>query len=272
MLFRITSDVHMEQFYHQTVPADKDWAAYAVPEHADDSESVLILAGDICEFQYIMFYAKMFKRLAARFKAVVYVPGNHEYCGAGHTPYGPKTFFYFKELLRKYGKIHLLDNSSVTIEGTKIYGASLWTNYDNNPVAALTCSRMWDYRHGMEDNNNSPRLAVPNDYINRHNHARTKLTEELAKGEELVVVSHFAPSHKSIHERYKEAQPQELNYHFVNNMDEEIGAHPQIKLWIHGHTHTQFDYMIEKTRVICNPRGFPDEDTGHIGELDFIEV
>jgi hypothetical protein len=39
-------------------------------------------------------------------------------------------------------------------------------------------------------------------------------------------------------------------------------SHPQIKYWIHGHTHTHFDYKIGECRVICNPRGYPNENTG----------
>jgi hypothetical protein len=32
--------------------------------------------------------------------------------------------------------------------------------------------------------------------------------------------------------------------------------HPQIKLWTHGHTHHEFEYVIGETKVVCNPRGY----------------
>ena len=32
------------------------------------------------------------------------------------------------------------------------------------------------------------------------------------------------------------------------------------KLWVHGHTHSSFDYNIHGTRVVCNPRGYEDHD------------
>jgi Icc-related predicted phosphoesterase len=32
------------------------------------------------------------------------------------------------------------------------------------------------------------------------------------------------------------------------------------RLWIHGHTHTSFDYMIGDTRVVANPHGYPGEN------------
>ena len=30
-----------------------------------------------------------------------------------------------------------------------------------------------------------------------------------------------------------------------------------VDLWIHGHTHNNFDYEVNGTRVVCNPRGDP---------------
>ena len=38
-------------------------------------------------------------------------------------------------------------------------------------------------------------------------------------------------------------------------------------LWIHGHTHTFFDYRAGGARVICNPRGYPGEATGFRPDL-----
>jgi hypothetical protein len=26
-------------------------------------------------------------------------------------------------------------------------------------------------------------------------------------------------------------------------------------LWIHGHTHDSFDYLVGPTRIVCNPKG-----------------
>jgi hypothetical protein len=31
---------------------------------------------------------------------------------------------------------------------------------------------------------------------------------------------------------------------------------PSVSLWIHGHTHESFDYVVNSTRVVCNPRGY----------------
>ena len=28
-------------------------------------------------------------------------------------------------------------------------------------------------------------------------------------------------------------------------------------MWFHGHTHDTYDYMIDQTRILCNPKGYP---------------
>jgi hypothetical protein len=72
-----------------------------------------------------------------------------------------------------------------------------------------------------------------------------------------IIVSHHTPSFQSIHPKYI-GNP--VNKSFSNNLDEEILAMKKPpKLWIHGHTHDSFDYMIGETRVICHPRGYRGE-------------
>ena len=34
----------------------------------------------------------------------------------------------------------------------------------------------------------------------------------------------------------------------------------QPQLWVHGHIHTSSDYLIGRTRVVCNPRGYHPSD------------
>lgn len=67
-----------------------------------------------------------------------------------------------------------------------------------------------------------------------------------------VVITHHAPSRRSIHPRYDGAL---LNASFVSNAEHLFDAGP-VDLWVHGHTHDSFDYTLGETRVICNPRGY----------------
>lgn len=81
-----------------------------------------------------------------------------------------------------------------------------------------------------------------------------------------VVVTHHAPSLKSIKGDYKEDL---ISAAFASNLKDFIlRTHPN--LWIHGHIHEPSDYYIGKTRVICNPVGYPGENlVGFKKELIF---
>ncbi len=67
-----------------------------------------------------------------------------------------------------------------------------------------------------------------------------------------VVITHFAPSRKSISPKF-EGSP--VNACFVSDLEPQI-LRWQPELWVHGHTHGSFDYKVGKTRVVCNARGY----------------
>jgi len=71
-----------------------------------------------------------------------------------------------------------------------------------------------------------------------------------------AVITHFAPHPKSIAPAYADHP---ANAGFVLDLEAMMG---RAALWIHGHTHTAFDYEVRGTRVVCNPRGYPGEPTG----------
>jgi len=89
--------------------------------------------------------------------------------------------------------------------------------------------------------------------------------------QKFVVVGHHAPSKASTHPRY--AKEELMNGGYSSSLDEYIMDHPQIKLWTHGHTHEDFDYMVGSTRVVCNPRGYDGyEDRADRFKLKYMEV
>ena len=51
-------------------------------------------------------------------------------------------------------------------------------------------------------------------------------------------------------ERYKKDP---ITAGFASNFDPLVA---QADIWIHGHTHTSMDYMVEDCRVLCNPCGY----------------
>jgi hypothetical protein len=101
-----------------------------------------------------------------------------------------------------------------------------------------------------------PSTFCPEDAVPEHK-AMIEYIRTVIEGkfdEKFVVVGHHAPSRQSTHPRYQHDAL--MNGAYSSSLDEFILDHPQIKLWTHGHTHEDFDYMIGTTRVFCNPRGY----------------
>ena len=79
-----------------------------------------------------------------------------------------------------------------------------------------------------------------------------------------VVVTHHLPSVESVPPRFMGSN---MNAFFVCDMTAYIHR-GRPKLWIHGHTHDSFDYRVNGTRVICNPRGYAKDGVNENPRFD----
>ena len=82
----------------------------------------------------------------------------------------------------------------------------------------------------------------------------------------IVVVGHHSPCKQSTKPQYEKDVI--VNGAYSSDLTEFILDHPEIKLWTHGHTHHEFDYMIGSTRIVCNPRGYD----GYEGQADNFKL
>ena len=69
-------------------------------------------------------------------------------------------------------------------------------------------------------------------------------------------MSHHSISPLSVSKKYAELPS---NAAFVSDLSAWMSAPWAPTLWVHSHTHEAFDYRINKTRVIVNPRAYPNE-------------
>lgn len=229
---------------------------------------VAVVAGDLCEGveDAITFLA----RTISLAMPVVYTLGNHEYYGE----YFEEARSTARALAERTANIHLLDDNEIVIDGVRFVGSTLWTNYKlfshgerAQQIAAMgTAGRlladhsqilMKPAQTGFIARNFSPR-----DALTLHEQGVTFLDQALARPHDgpTVVVTHHAPHLKSVARRFA-SDP--LTPAFVSDLSSLIDRR-QPELWIHGHTHHPFDYLIEPlegttTRVICNPRGYLNE-------------
>ena len=256
-----------------------------------DNANVLILSGDICVVKDLPhsdskkgdISRKFFRMCALRFPHVLYVMGNHEHYHGDFATSGK----IIKEELAQYANVHLLDQETKVIDDITFIGGTLWT--DMNKEDGITLYHMKDmmndfrcitngaretyYRNSAGNSYVRTARFTPDDAVEDHKKMLEyiKIMVEGKHDQKVVVVGHHAPSKLSTHPRY--AKEEIMNGGYSSDLSEFILNHPQIKLWTHGHTHEEFDYMIGSTRIICNPRGYINyEDRADKFTLKTVEI
>ena len=277
MKVAIASDLHLEF-------GDLD---IQNPDQAD----VLILSGDILVARdmvehdpYLTLgleyrsnrYHNFMQRCSEKFAHVIYVMGNHEHY---HGDFA-KTHTHLRDVLGYLKNVHVLEKEILVVDNVTFIGGTLWTDMNNNDQLTLyhmrsmmndfrcvdNSDRMTSYKvyeqiDGVDDREHpifKQRVSKfsPDDALEDHVKMKGYI-QQIIEGklnQKFVVAGHHSPSKQSTHAMYKNDTI--MNGGYSSDMDEFIKHHPQIRLWTHGHTHHNFDYVIGKTRIVCNPRGY----------------
>jgi Icc-related predicted phosphoesterase len=253
-------------------------------------------------------YRAFFDHVCKEFPQVIYILGNHEsYSGdVAHT------YNILREHL-DYSNLHILEKETWKhMEHTFVCG-TLWTDMDDSSSLTLSYCRdaMNDFREVKNSNRmvvrrvpvymknplytpdgkNGGRYVkdergnlIPNGVKFVEEPARWSPEDSVADHEKMlayidhatrdpgsyIVVGHHCPSEQSVAECYKGNL---LNGAFRSSLDDFIEARPQIRYWLHGHTHHNFDYEIGQTRVVCNPRGYIEHEAiADRFKLQYLEV
>jgi Icc-related predicted phosphoesterase len=253
-------------------------------------------------------YRQFFDHVTAEFPHVVYVMGNHE----SYSGDIAKTYSILKEHL-DYGNLHILEKETWTHQGHTFIGGTLWTDMNQEDGLAMSYaqSAMNDFREVLNSNRmvvrnvpiyernplwtpdgtnggqyskddtgamirvgykskEEPARWTPEDSVVDHKRMLDYVDLVTRNPGNYIVVGHHCPSELSVAEVYKGNL---LNAAFRSSLDDFIQARPQIKLWLHGHTHYNFNYWIGETRVVCNPRGYiGHESCADWFKLQYIEV
>jgi predicted MPP superfamily phosphohydrolase len=232
-------------------------------------------------------YHTFMQECSARFKHVIYVAGNHEHYDGDFATTIPK----LKEKFSYLTNVYILDKEMKTIDDVTFIGGTLWTNMNNMDSLTLyqVKTMMNDFRIVKNSNRKvsrkvplykkdekgdyvldekgfmiqdgfkfkeDPSTFCPEDAASDHV-AMMQFIEHTIKdmnNEKFVIVGHHAPSKLSTKPQYEKDVI--LNGAYSSDLSEFMLDHPQIKLWTHGHTHHEFEYVIGETKVICNPRGY----------------
>ena len=233
MKLNILSDLHLRQDGLAPPGTDAD---------------VVILAGDIARPAQAIAWAN------ALSKPVLYVAGNHEFYGASIDG----TLATLRALCAGTN-VRFLDDEVVELHGVRFVGSTLWTDFLLQGVAqreramqegqrALRDFSLIRLRENDESAftpaDSAARFAAHSDFV-----ARVLATPFAGP---TVVITHHAPSTRSIHPRFGDSP---LNACFISRLEHLMDG-ARVQLWVHGHTHDSFDYTVNGTRVVCNPRGY----------------
>lgn len=248
MKLLILSDLHLD-----VAPMALEHESQRIDQDAD----LVVLAGDIDEGTRGLRWA----RASFPDKPIVYVAGNHEFYG--------RHWRAHLDVMRKKAEqleIAFLENQVLEFHGIRFLGCSLWTDFalygDHRRQDGMRAAEAWlnDYRQIKIQHRDIPQemdwvsqgTLVPELTVYRHLRSLAWLEQELAKGapQSTVVVTHHAPHLRSVPQQY---QGDPLSPAFVSDLGRLMG---RARLWVHGHVHASMDYVVNGTRVVCNPRGY----------------
>jgi len=235
MNIQVISDLHCElnKYFEIEISPDAD---------------VLVLAGDISNSIGIK---NDLTNICSKTKIpVIFVPGNHEFYYSSIENMHP----VFKELSKSIKNLHILNRSSVEIDGVRFVGCTGWMDNANKQPYNF-------YRQRINDFNMIDNFTVAG--CLRWG-ASDKFFIELCQAD--VFVTHNGPSWKSIANKYITSN---LNPYFCNSW-EDVLYKAKPKLWIHGHTHSCHDYVIDETRVVCNAVGYVSH--GELTEFEPVKI
>lgn len=236
MRCQIFSDIHAEGY---TNNVDLLW------EVVTPSAPIAIVAGDIDTRNY----EATCNNIAKKFEHVIVLLGNHE--------------FYHRDIGWRPNKsaladnVHFLDRSTVEIDGVTFVGATLWSDFRNSDWYVINAAKDLINDFHVISNSEAGAKFHPNHAVELFNkdYGYLKQVIENNRGKKLCVITHFMPSFECINPYWKKHGGL-ANHYFSANCDSLINICEPGTVWVSGHTHSPYDFMLGDTRMVCNPLGY----------------
>ena len=212
---------------------------------------VLVVAGDLMEVACRAWESSV-EKLCKMAPRVIYVAGNHE-------NYLSSVFAVDRRLEQVERKNKNLTTASAArtfvINGVSFLVGTLWFPWFVDQ----------DEYKGLLNDFNYIRYLEPECY---KRNADFNIALRGIEGGPCVVITHHAPSYKSVNPKYA---GEAINRFFVGGDFDDIIRTSKIKIWLHGHMHETVDYMIGNTRIVSNPLGYPN-DISPYWKIKTVEV
>jgi Icc-related predicted phosphoesterase len=153
--------------------------------------------------------------------------------------------------------VHFLNCDEYVQDGVRFLGTTMWTDFrlfgDEERAASMRKAEaiMTDYKRIRLAKKGYRKLRAA-DTAQFHAIEKSWLTKKLEESFEgqTVVITHMAPSMRSVTDQFAHDLASASYASRLEDLAEKAD------LWIHGHMHDSFDYLIGKCRVVCNPCGY----------------
>lgn len=248
MKLQILSDLHIDSYARQSHPMGH------IPKTDAD---VVLVAGDTANSDIGMPWLQ---EQAARLQVpLITIAGNHEYFNEDVLHFDKKLATWDNYSIESKQGVRFLQCQHIDIGEIRILGCTLWTDYQyqaNEDTMAAATRFMRDYKQIYAGGELfSPEVSMQIHAVQRQWLKQALMTAK-DLGKKTVVMSHHSISPLSVSEKYANLPS---NAAFVSDLSGWMHEDWAPTLWIHGHTHEAFDYRIGNTRVIVNPRAYPNE-------------
>ena len=202
----------------------------------DNAYDVFVMAGDFTTFAHMEADVSELCSLVS--KPILYVPGNHEFYGSSIE----KTEKLLESLESKYKHLHVLNRKTIRIDEIDFAGCVGWMDMSFGG---------WFHQVQISDFKQIENWTIENCIA--HGLVDRQFLMGLNEHKTNVIITHNGCTEKSMARKYASSP---LNSYFINDY-RNIIERCKPKTWIHGHTHTAFEYQVGlNTHVYCNPLGY----------------
>lgn len=237
---------------------------------------VLILSGD--QGHYFQQDKMLLLELKKYYENILIVSGNHDrYLVSANQQ---KKYRYdsenrileMKRFCKETDGLYFMDGDVIVIDGFRIGGIGMWHDWSYGNTLGHTDSDLEDiwkdtmndsnliFQNGKENHNISYGYGIKKKIVNfKPFDLYKKYREKLDKMEPChLIFSHYGPIIPTdMSKDYRESDA--TTFYYFDGKKDIDRLQPQF--WIHGHTHKNYESVINNTKIITNPLGYPNENT-----------
>jgi len=250
MKIQYASDLHLEILeadgcFH---PEDDQSFRFLIEPEAP----ILILAGDImtpntkCAHYFLDWCSR-------KFEQTFWIMGNHEYYTLNPIP--------MSHIVNQYrsfcpANVHILDNETYSVDNLLFVGSTLWSDIPEEDDHEIQF-RINDYR--MIYNDNHQRISpAETRYRFQRNRKFIEDTIQANPNNQIVIITHHVPLNRDT--SFADYECEVTNAAYATHID--LQKDDNVKFWICGHTHHNFQIKKGNYVVCSNQLGYFGEHTG----------